>query len=144
MSYYKTEGGSSSKSYHQKENQQKINEQIIYSLLSFFSSFFTSDPLVTAKIHSVVPFLPLLACIFALHGFICVSEGLLLGQTDLSFLGKVYGVRSILCGCQEFAVKWCGKHWDDESMGGLSLFLSGEECAGAGTGGGFSWNGCCG
>jgi hypothetical protein len=96
--------------------------------------------LVIAQVHLVVPLLPLLAGIFALHGFFCGSEGLLLGQTDLSFLGKVYGVRSVLCGCalfraqgQGFAVEWCGEHWDDESVGGLSL-LSGEECAGTGTG----------
>jgi Na+-driven multidrug efflux pump len=59
----------------------------IVSLIPFFSHNFTSDPLVLAKVHSVVP---LLAGIFSIHGLICAGEGLLLGQKDLGFLGKSY------------------------------------------------------
>jgi len=39
-------------------------------------------------VNSVVP---LLLAFFGLHGVMCGSEGLLLGQKDLSFLGKMYG-----------------------------------------------------
>lgn len=56
-------------------------------LVPYISRFFTSDPLVIAQVNSVVP---ILAGIFALHGFICTAEGILLGQTDLTFLGKSY------------------------------------------------------
>ena len=56
-------------------------------LVPYISRFFTSDPLVIAQVNSVVP---ILAGIFALHGFICTAEGILLGQRDLGFLGKSY------------------------------------------------------
>ena len=57
------------------------------SLVPMFSKFFTSDPLVLAQVHSVIP---LLAGIFSVHGILCAGEGVLLGQTDLGFLGKSY------------------------------------------------------
>jgi Na+-driven multidrug efflux pump len=59
----------------------------VVSLIPFFSHNFTSDPLVLAKVHAVVP---LLAAIFSIHSLICAGEGLLLGQKDLGFLGKSY------------------------------------------------------
>jgi len=59
----------------------------IVGLVPLFSKFFTSDPLVIAQVHSV---LPLLAAILSLHPLICVGEGLLLGQVDLGYLGKAY------------------------------------------------------
>jgi len=56
------------------------------------SGFFTSDPVVVALVNSVVP---LLVGFFIVHGWMCASEGLLLGQTDLGFLGKMYAVFSV-------------------------------------------------
>jgi Na+-driven multidrug efflux pump len=51
------------------------------------SPFFTSDPAVVALVNSVVPWL---VGFFSVHGIVCAAEGMLLGQTDLSFLGKAY------------------------------------------------------
>ncbi len=56
-------------------------------LIPFFSSYFTSDPLVISQVNAVVP---LLTGIFALHGFVCTGEGLLLGQRDLGYIGRSY------------------------------------------------------
>ncbi len=55
--------------------------------IPLISSFFTSDPAVVAMVNSVAPWL---AGIFAVNGIMCASEGMLLGQKDLSFLGKSY------------------------------------------------------
>ena len=52
-----------------------------------FSKFFTSDPAVVGMVNSVAPFL---AVFFASHGIFSASEGVLLGQKDLGFLGKSY------------------------------------------------------
>lgn len=49
----------------------------------------TSDPAVQAIVNSVVPIHLL---IFIFHGIFCASEGILLAQKDLSFLGKMYGI----------------------------------------------------
>merc|ERR1712232_1251517 len=38
-------------------------------------------------VNSVVP---LLLVFFGVHGFVCGTEGILLGQKDLGFLGKMY------------------------------------------------------
>uniref|UniRef100_A0A7S4ITB3 Polysaccharide biosynthesis protein C-terminal domain-containing protein n=1 Tax=Odontella aurita TaxID=265563 RepID=A0A7S4ITB3_9STRA len=57
--------------------------------IPIFSKFFTADPIVVAQVNSAVPYL---AGTFAVHGAICASEGLLLGQKDLGFLGKAYAV----------------------------------------------------
>ena len=48
---------------------------------------FTTDP---AVISMVVDIVPVLLAIFSLHGVFCASEGLLLGQQDLKFLGRIY------------------------------------------------------
>jgi Na+-driven multidrug efflux pump len=58
------------------------------SAIPLFSGVFTSDPAVIAMVNSVVP---LLLVFFSVHGILCAAEGLLLGQKDLSFLGKMYG-----------------------------------------------------
>lgn len=58
------------------------------STIPLFTGFLTSDPAVVGMVNSVVP---LLLAFFGLHGVMCGSEGLLLGQKDLSFLGKMYG-----------------------------------------------------
>jgi len=55
--------------------------------IPLLSGFFTSDPAVISLVNSVVP---LLLVFFATHGFVCGTEGLLLGQKDLGFLGKMY------------------------------------------------------
>lgn len=58
------------------------------SAIPLLSGFFTSDPVVVSMVNSVVP---LLLAFFGVHGVLCAAEGLLLGQKDLSFLGKMYG-----------------------------------------------------
>ena len=55
--------------------------------IPLLSKFFTSDPAVVALVNSVAPWL---VGFFAVHGFMCAGEGFLLGQKDLSFLGKSY------------------------------------------------------
>ena len=55
--------------------------------IPIFSKFFTSDPTVVGMVNSVAPFL---AVFFASHGMFSASEGVLLGQKDLGFLGKSY------------------------------------------------------
>jgi len=57
-------------------------------LLPFLSGFFTSDPAVASLVNSVVP---LLVAFFSMHGVLCAAEGVILGQKDLGFLGKMYG-----------------------------------------------------
>lgn len=57
------------------------------SAIPLLSGFFTSDPAVIALVNSVVP---LLLLFFGIHGFVCGTEGVLLGQKDLGFLGKLY------------------------------------------------------
>jgi Na+-driven multidrug efflux pump len=55
--------------------------------IPILSGFFTSDPAVITLVNSAAP---LLLVFFAVHGVMCSSEGALLGQKDLSFLGKMY------------------------------------------------------
>lgn len=50
---------------------------------------FTTDPSVIATVKRIVP---VLFCIFSLHGVFCGSEGILLGQRDLKFLGRMYAI----------------------------------------------------
>jgi Na+-driven multidrug efflux pump len=52
------------------------------------SRAFTSDLSVIGRVNTVTP---LLAAIVSVHGIVCATEGLLLGQKDLGFLGKLYG-----------------------------------------------------
>jgi len=59
----------------------------LVSLVPFFCHYFTTDPFVIAKIKAVVP---LLLGVFSVHGVVCAGEGLLLGQTDLGFIGRTY------------------------------------------------------
>jgi Na+-driven multidrug efflux pump len=62
---------------------------IAVSTIPLLSGFFTSDPAVVALVNAVVP---LLLVFFGVHGFLCGAEGMLLGQKDLGFLGKMYGL----------------------------------------------------
>jgi Na+-driven multidrug efflux pump len=60
--------------------------------IPLISGMFTSDPAVIGLVNSVVPYL---VGFFGLHGMVLASEGLLLGQKDLHFLGRMYAVFSI-------------------------------------------------
>mmetsp|Transcript_68362 Transcript_68362/g.101539 ORF Transcript_68362/g.101539 Transcript_68362/m.101539 type:complete len:756 (+) Transcript_68362:98-2365(+) len=66
------------------------------ALLPFLSRFFTGDVLVMSEVNTVVPFLSIF---FAVHGVFSATEGILLGQRDLGFLGKSYAAFF-------FAVPW--------------------------------------
>jgi len=55
--------------------------------IPLLSGFFTSDQAVINLVNSVVP---LLLVFFGVHGFVCGAEGMLLGQKDLGYLGKMY------------------------------------------------------
>jgi Na+-driven multidrug efflux pump len=57
------------------------------SFTPLLSKFFTADPDVVVLVNMVTPYL---IGFFSVHGFVCASEGLLLGQKDLGFLGKMY------------------------------------------------------
>lgn len=57
-------------------------------LLPVLSRFFTADPMVVSLVNMVVP---LLVAFFSVHGVLCAAEGVLLGQKDLGYLGKMYG-----------------------------------------------------
>lgn len=57
------------------------------STIPLLSGFFTSDQAVISLVNSVVP---LLLVFFGVHGFVCGTEGMLLGQKDLGYLGKMY------------------------------------------------------
>jgi len=50
---------------------------------------FTTDAAVTALVRRIVP---VLFVIFSLHGVFCGSEGILLAEKDLTFLGRMYAV----------------------------------------------------
>jgi Na+-driven multidrug efflux pump len=49
----------------------------------------TSDPAVLKIVNSVVP---IHFVIFCLHGIFCASEGILMAQKDLGFLGRMYAL----------------------------------------------------
>jgi len=55
--------------------------------IPLLTGFFTSDQAVIKLVNSVVP---LLLVFFGIHGFVCGTEGILLGQKDLGYLGKMY------------------------------------------------------
>jgi Na+-driven multidrug efflux pump len=55
--------------------------------IPLLTGFFTSDQAVIHLVNSVVP---LLLVFFGMHGFVCGTEGILLGQKDLGYLGKMY------------------------------------------------------
>ena len=61
----------------------------IVMTMPLVSHLFSHDPAVIASVNSTTPYL---AIMFALSGIVCSGEGLLLGQKDLSFLSKTFGV----------------------------------------------------
>jgi|NOAtaT_6_FD_contig_101_177478_length_2193_multi_4_in_0_out_0_1 Na+-driven multidrug efflux pump len=68
----------------------------VTSVVPFLTRFFTSDLIVVDQVKQIIP---LLAAIFSVHGLIAASEGVLLGQSDLGFLGRAYAAFF-------FAVPW--------------------------------------
>lgn len=59
------------------------------STIPLLTGLFTTDPAVIAMVNSAVP---MLIGFFATHGVLCGLEGILLGQKDLGFLGKMYAL----------------------------------------------------
>lgn len=59
----------------------------IVATIPFLVKCFTNDPIVVSTANSIVP---LLMINFAVHGFVCAGEGVLLGQKDLTFLGRAF------------------------------------------------------
>ena len=82
---------------HLRTNLWKASSLIGFVLTLVFATMtvgtscrmFTADPVVVAAVQSAAPFL--LVAVGSQATF-CVCKGLLLGQKDLSFLSKSYGV----------------------------------------------------
>lgn len=77
--------------------------------IPIMTGFFTSDRAVIDLVNSVVP---LLLVFFGVHGFVCGTEGILLGQKDLGFLGKMYAtffaaVPYLMLGVKKKALTGC-------------------------------------
>eukprot|EP00533_Pseudo-nitzschia_delicatissima_P003312 CAMPEP_0116106344 /NCGR_PEP_ID=MMETSP0327-20121206/15585_1 /TAXON_ID=44447 /ORGANISM="Pseudo-nitzschia delicatissima, Strain B596" /LENGTH=850 /DNA_ID=CAMNT_0003598949 /DNA_START=129 /DNA_END=2681 /DNA_ORIENTATION=- len=77
--------------------------------IPMMTGFFTPDQAVKELVNSVVP---LLLVFFSVHGFVCGTEGMLLGQKDLGFLGKMYAaffaaVPYIMLGVKRKALAGC-------------------------------------
>lgn len=65
----------------------------IMGTLPLYCGGFTSDATVRRLVTAVVPYI-FVTCLK--HGVFCTSEGILLGQKDLKFLGGQYGVYTFL------------------------------------------------
>jgi Na+-driven multidrug efflux pump len=61
----------------------------IVAIIPWAGTLFTTDQAVLRTINSIVP---VLLALFASLGVFCASEGILLGQRDLAFLGRMYGL----------------------------------------------------
>lgn len=77
--------------------------------IPLMTGWFTADRAVINLVNSVVP---LLLIFFGVHGFVCGTEGILLGQKDLGFLGKMYAaffaaVPYIMLGVKKKALAGC-------------------------------------
>jgi len=57
--------------------------------IPMITKFFTTDLLVMNQVHAILPYL---GGIFAMHGVVMATEGVLLGRRDLNFLGWMYGI----------------------------------------------------
>lgn len=62
---------------------------VVASIPFLTKTMMTTDIAVQTIVNSVVP---IHIWIFLFHGIFCASEGILLAQKDLGFLGKMYGV----------------------------------------------------
>lgn len=74
----------------------------VVACIPLASQLFTADPAVMALVSSIVP---ILFVIFSLHGVFCGSEGILLGQRDLTFLGRMYAVYFAVVPCLMLRIK---------------------------------------
>ncbi len=77
--------------------------------IPMMAGMFTPDQAVINLVNSVVP---LLLVFFGVHGFVCGTEGILLGQKDLGFLGKMYAaffaaVPYLMLGVKKKALAGC-------------------------------------
>jgi len=77
--------------------------------IPMMAGMFTPDQAVINLVNSVVP---LLLVFFGVHGFVCGTEGMLLGQKDLGFLGKMYAaffaaVPYLMLGVKKKALAGC-------------------------------------
>jgi Na+-driven multidrug efflux pump len=61
----------------------------VVSCIPAACNFFTADFAVMMMVRKIVP---VLLVIFSLHGVFCGSEGVLLAQRDLAFIGRMYAV----------------------------------------------------
>jgi Na+-driven multidrug efflux pump len=59
----------------------------IVMCIPYMSQLFSADPAVRVMVNSVTS---LLLAFFCVHGVVAASEGVLMGQRDLPFLGKMY------------------------------------------------------
>jgi Na+-driven multidrug efflux pump len=75
----------------------------IAGLLPIGVRLFTTDASVTALVNSIVP---VLMAVFLFHGVFCGSEGILLAQKDLTFLGRMYGAYFVVVPYLMMRVKW--------------------------------------
>ena len=55
--------------------------------IPLLTGFFTADQAVISLVNSVVP---LLLVFFGVHGFVCSTEGMILAQKDLGWIGRMY------------------------------------------------------
>jgi len=80
----------------------------IVSVIPAIAHLFTKDPSVVSMVISIVPWL---MANFAVHGFVCAGEGILLGQKDLSFLGRAFtGFFAVVPIIMLQTRKWFGKN----------------------------------
>lgn len=75
----------------------------IVACIPFAGRFFTTDPAVIQMVNSVVP---ILLALFASHGVFCAAEGILVGQGDIKWLGRIYGVFCAVIPFLMLRVKW--------------------------------------
>lgn len=61
----------------------------VVACIPLLTHLFTSDPFVMDLVAKIIP---ILFIVFSLHGVFCGSEGILLAQRDLTFLGRMYAV----------------------------------------------------
>lgn len=74
----------------------------VMGTLPAYCGAFTSDGAVRSLVSAVVPLI-FVTCLK--HGIFCASEGILLGQKDLQFLGRQYGVYTFVVPYLMFKMK---------------------------------------
>lgn len=85
------------------------------------SRLFTTDVAVMTLVRQIVP---VLFTIFSLHGVFCGSEGILLGQRDLKFLGRMYAVYFAVVPYLMLRIKWAAKTGVEVGLSSVwNLFL---------------------